>query len=147
MSKTHLASCGSIDDFGRRLGTRYAYTPRAVWAISAEPWFRFRNAESENICRKAWSRPAPCEGEYFTVATEPAPDAAWCTRVSGELTRCTLAAWEVEGHRGASLHRLGDSDFYRAYQRRADYAWHPVGRVLKLNERGRATCSQAEERA
>ncbi len=135
----HLATCGSIGWSGRRCGTTFAYTPRGVLGLYGEPWFRFRNADCERVCREAWALPEPSAGTYFDVADEPDPDVGHSTRVDDrDLLRCPLVRWEGAPFRNSRLHRRGSTDLYRLLQKRPDYFWYPVGRVLRINDAGRA---------
>lgn len=138
MSAKHLASCGSIGWSGRRVGTTYAHTPRAALSIYSEPWFRFRNEECERICREAWKEPAPTASRHF-VATELAtPDHDWTTSdLPDELARDELVQWERQAYRNARLHQFNTRpDLFQIYQKRADYCWHPVGRVFQITAAG-----------
>jgi hypothetical protein len=138
----HLASCGSIGFSGRRVGTTYAYTPRGVWGITHEPWFRFRNDDCADACREAWSIEPPTAGDFFDVFDGRRPDVGYSSRVDApELRRCALVRWEAEPYRGAQLHRIGDTDIFQCLQKRPDYFWYPVGRLLRLNAVGRVALS------
>lgn len=140
MSK-HLASCGSIGMWGRRVGTTYAHTPRAAWGLYGNPWFRFRNAECERICREAWAQPAPTEGEYFVVIDKAdVPDVRFGTRAVDALRKCSLARWEGDAlpWGRSRLYQEGDTDVYQWYVIGNDYSWSPAGRPMRLNDAGRA---------
>jgi hypothetical protein len=149
VTASHLASCGSVGMWGKRVGTTYAYTPRAAYAICHLPWFRFRNAECERICREAWAQPAPTKGEYFVVA-DPSerPEAGWATRVeaTSPLRKCSLARYEGEAGlpMRCALFQIGDSDFYQWSEKGDDFYWRDFGRLLRLNEAGRAAAQGIE---
>jgi hypothetical protein len=90
-------------------------------------------------------------GELFDVADESEePNTGWSERVDGELLNCSLAKYERDGvtrGMGRHLQRIGGSEYFRWYQQRADYCWHPVGRLLKLNDAGRSLVSAAKAEA
>lgn len=138
---THLATCGIRGRWGNRVGTSYAFTPREAYGLRGEPWFRFRNAETKEICRRGWAEPPPMSGRYFDVVPDhERPAVRSSTKTSGELSRCDLASWEGAaicwGRK--SLCRLGATDYYQWFEVGDDYAWSPRGRLLKLNAAGRA---------
>lgn len=143
----HIATFGSVGSSGRRCGTGYIYTPRQAWAYQGELWFRFRNADCERKALTAWGEAAPISGEFFDVADESEePNIGHSTPAPDDLTKCSLASFERDGMTrcwGRHLQQIGDTEYFRWYQKRADYCWHPMGRLLKLNNFGRAAIAKA----
>lgn len=133
----HLATAGSIGFSGRRCGTTYAHTPRAAWALRGLPWFRFRNAECERLCREEWQKPAPTESDLFVVVDDiERPDIGISTRIDrpDPLRSDTLVQYELEGlpWGKSRFYRIGDGPYYEFVTTRDGVFWSPAGRLLKL---------------
>lgn len=142
----HLATCGIVGSRGRRVGTQYANTPEQARAMRGQPWFRFRNDDAERVCLEAWSLPEPTSGLYFDVADEARPDLGSSGRGHEVLLDCPLAKRErlyIRGADTATLQRFDGTDLFQWFGRCADGYHHPFGRLLKLNEAGRAKLAEA----
>lgn len=145
----HLASAGAIGFSGRRCGTAYAYTARAVSALRGMPWFRFRNAECEAFCRAEWKKPAPTESDIFTVAPESErPDIGISTRIdrSDPLRDDPLVKWELEGlpWGKSRFYRIGDGPYFEFVTTRDGIFWSPAGRLLKMKSASAMSAGTAE---
>lgn len=146
----HLATAGSIGYSGRRCGTALAYTPRAAWALRAMPWFRFRNAECERICKAAWAEPAPIESDLFVVAPEgERPDIGISTRIDRPhpVRDDPLVKWELEGlpWGKSRVYQIGEGPYFEFCTTRDGIFWTPAGRLLKLKNASVDERSQSQD--